>query len=637
MVIFGQPYHSSFMKSYADKSQEQTVHHSQKKSTESQFPLSDSAWADHREEAITQRKLQQIADESPQVQMLSQLQKIADHPPVQEKNDDTGLPRHLKSGIEHLSGYSMDDVKVHYNSAMPIQLQAHAYAQGTDIHLASGQEKHLPHEAWHVVQQKQGRVKPTLQMKGGAQINDDQGLEKEADEMGSRALLYPNIVPVQKKENKRVAMLPGNWIVQRVVTIKGKSSQKYPNLGKFKTSRLYAAIMREFVAMGIDADVITYHLGQLFSQNVDFENEQHFKEALMYDVRHKSARGAALNLQEQYMTEIGWNRRKNGGEVAAPAEDEEGRKLKVYRTMDLEEYEEMRDDPSALRGHLGDFKQAHNYLHRKSSKPKVLVEFTLRPGAERYLFSPAVMAFPHPRHKRKVPDLIRGVLVQEGADNSFAEANPNEGTAPDRIGVKSEGGEAGFSLGIGGGRSPVMFMKMVERMTIIGRSHPEEEQKSHAKGASAVPRPLEEEEHKSSEASSSVTSSSRSGEGEAHAADGVTIDGRHYTVNVAGVRSTGECFWDTLRHYRIAEADIITAAGNAGLTVNKHVLEEAIPAFFTALAAATGQTYHVNLDMINILTLKPAGSRKLSDGAIAINIGFFVNLDDGQGHYVPEV
>jgi len=50
---------------------------------------------------------------------------------------------------------------VHYNSDKPAQLQAHAYAQGTDIHLASGQEKHLPHEAWHVVQQKQGRVKPT--------------------------------------------------------------------------------------------------------------------------------------------------------------------------------------------------------------------------------------------------------------------------------------------------------------------------------------------------------------------------------------------------------------------------------------------------------------------------------------------
>ncbi|GAA4274035.1 DUF4157 domain-containing protein [Aquimarina gracilis] len=107
--------------------------------------------------------------------------------PIQQKNN-TGLPDKFKSSIENLSGYSMDDVKVHYNSSKPAQLQAHAYAQGTDIHLAPGQEKHLPHEAWHVVQQKQGRVKPTRQLKSKVNINDDAGLEKEADVMGAKVL-----------------------------------------------------------------------------------------------------------------------------------------------------------------------------------------------------------------------------------------------------------------------------------------------------------------------------------------------------------------------------------------------------------------------------------------------------------------
>ena len=92
----------------------------------------------------------------------------------------TGLPDDLKSGIENLSGYSMDDVKVHRNSDKPKQLQAHAYAQGTEIHLGSGQEKHLPHELGHVVQQAQGKVKPTTKV-GGMPVNDNQGLEKEAD------------------------------------------------------------------------------------------------------------------------------------------------------------------------------------------------------------------------------------------------------------------------------------------------------------------------------------------------------------------------------------------------------------------------------------------------------------------------
>ncbi len=105
---------------------------------------------------------------------------------IQKKNN-TGLPDHLKSGIEHMSGISMDDVKVHYNSSQPKQLNAHAYAQGNQIHFASGQEKHLPHEAWHVVQQKQGRVKATQQLKGNVSINDDKVLEQEADVMGEKA------------------------------------------------------------------------------------------------------------------------------------------------------------------------------------------------------------------------------------------------------------------------------------------------------------------------------------------------------------------------------------------------------------------------------------------------------------------
>lgn len=105
---------------------------------------------------------------------------------MQQQKNNTGLPNHLKSGIENLSGHSLDDVKVHYNSGKPAQLNAHAYAQGTNIHLASGQEKHLPHEAWHVVQQKQGRVQPTKTV-NGAKINDNIGLEKEADEMGTKA------------------------------------------------------------------------------------------------------------------------------------------------------------------------------------------------------------------------------------------------------------------------------------------------------------------------------------------------------------------------------------------------------------------------------------------------------------------
>ena len=140
-----------------------------------------------------------------------------------QKTNNTGLPDSLKSGIENLSGYSMDDTKVHYNSSKPAQLQAHAYTRGTDIYLRPGQEKHLPHEAWHVVQQKQGRVKPTTKMNDKVNVNDDAGLEKEADVMGYKALqmkpsmnIYPN-KGIQRK-SKNLAQVNSSIQMSRVIT-----------------------------------------------------------------------------------------------------------------------------------------------------------------------------------------------------------------------------------------------------------------------------------------------------------------------------------------------------------------------------------------------------------------------------------
>lgn len=108
--------------------------------------------------------------------------------PVQRKNE-TGMPDNLKAGIEDLSGFAMDDVRVHYNSDKPATVQALAYTQGTDIHVAPGQEQHLPHEAWHVAQQMAGRVEPTTEV-GGLPVNDNPALEHEADVMGARANSY---------------------------------------------------------------------------------------------------------------------------------------------------------------------------------------------------------------------------------------------------------------------------------------------------------------------------------------------------------------------------------------------------------------------------------------------------------------
>lgn len=166
-----------------------------------------------------------------QGKLITQLHAAKKDETQQTKANNTGLPDDLKSGIENLSGYAMDDVQVHYNSPKPAQLHALAYAQGSNIHIAPGQEQHLPHEAWHVVQQKQGRVQPTKQMKEGVAVNDDKGLESEADVMGAKALSqHEPIKPIHYCQPNTRAN--DQQPAQRVIT---RAMSKIINETEFKT------------------------------------------------------------------------------------------------------------------------------------------------------------------------------------------------------------------------------------------------------------------------------------------------------------------------------------------------------------------------------------------------------------------
>ncbi len=113
--------------------------------------LISPTFSDQRASTAVQLKQQQMMHSAHLPNVIQQLSAEEDEPlqgefeneasaQLQEASaenpNNTGLPDNLKSGIESLSGYSMDNVKVHYNSDKPAQLNAHAYAQGTDIHVA---------------------------------------------------------------------------------------------------------------------------------------------------------------------------------------------------------------------------------------------------------------------------------------------------------------------------------------------------------------------------------------------------------------------------------------------------------------------------------------------------------------------
>lgn len=148
------------------------------------------------------------------------------------KETNTGMPENLQAGIETLSGLSLEDVKIHYNSSKPARLQALAYTQGSDIHLGPGQERRLPHEAWHVVQQKQGRVAPTMQMQS-VPINADAALEKEAEVMGHKALQpqaprFSAPVPRVPCLQEHTSDAPGTHMTS-LTTASARVAQLFPN------------------------------------------------------------------------------------------------------------------------------------------------------------------------------------------------------------------------------------------------------------------------------------------------------------------------------------------------------------------------------------------------------------------------
>ena len=128
------------------------------------------------------------------------------------------LPAALQSNLQALSGLALGDVQVHSGSSLPARYGALAITQGNAIHLGPGQAQHLAHEAWHVVQQRQGRVAATLPARAGlAPVNDDAALEAEADVMGQRALLAARSAPPAHTAPAHTAppALPAHGTVQR--------------------------------------------------------------------------------------------------------------------------------------------------------------------------------------------------------------------------------------------------------------------------------------------------------------------------------------------------------------------------------------------------------------------------------------
>lgn len=148
------------------------------------------------------------------------------------------LPNNIKTNAEHLSGIALDDVRVHYNSPEPEKLSSYAFAKGSNIHISSGQEQHLPHEAWHVVQQKQGKVKPILENN----VNDDKALEDDADKFGSE---LTKDIHIDKDQNKELSPISQNDNVTQLMSWPFGSKKKEEKNDKSEDTGFFGGLMNK--------------------------------------------------------------------------------------------------------------------------------------------------------------------------------------------------------------------------------------------------------------------------------------------------------------------------------------------------------------------------------------------------------
>lgn len=109
------------------------------------------------------------------------------------KSKANGLPEPIQQKMEQSMGADFSNVNIHKNSSEAKDAGAHAFTQGNDIHFAPGQFKTdqkgqelIGHELSHVIQQREGRVQANSEVNGMA-MNNDKGLETEADTMGAKA------------------------------------------------------------------------------------------------------------------------------------------------------------------------------------------------------------------------------------------------------------------------------------------------------------------------------------------------------------------------------------------------------------------------------------------------------------------
>ena len=552
----------------------------------------------------------------------------------------TGLPDGLKSGLEGLSGLSMDDVRVHRGSSRPAAIQAHAYTQGSEIHLAPGQERHLAHEAWHVVQQKQGRVAPTMQL-GDTAINDDHGLEGEADRMGERAAQTGASAPQAAAPVQRAGVAApvvqrsvlhiqndeGDWVYYSDLEV----VQRGRRLTTFPTK---AAAQKFDDKLAADTDVV----GSALTTSQDRDRRVptpfgYMDSKLTAKVRHQSQGPHSLSFIafEQRLQ----NRLRKGqfDELAHQVLTPDTAKALMKAEYNLD------DDDGALERYVLDYTSLYGEFARRLKN-----DTDHGVGSAFHLVARKLLQL-HPYTtynggKSTYQDEDRhGILGSSTIDSKsrFRNAKQYQTYLQTRGDMFHSSDEEEEGYEPQSESTPFVFTAVTPRDRRYSRK---------AKASGSKKRKKTPETSSSSKGVGVDTGLSSSSEekpkkkqpkksAKVVARDTVRFYGHDFSPNTPNIRDGGQCFWDTMRHYGFNDEQLNNAARAAGLTVDTAVEAGEIPDFIAALNKEVNETVWVRLVTYDLATLEEQDYVDMGDGDEKLYIALF--NDGTDGHYVPEL
>jgi hypothetical protein len=173
-------------------------------------------------------------------------------------NVSSSLEGEVQAKMEDSFGQDFSGVRIHKDSGSAKDMNAKAYTQGTDIHFAPGayhpDSKEglalIGHELTHVVQQRQGRVGQEELHGKGLEINQDAGLEKEADEAGKlasegkRIEVNGNARGIQKKEAGTLAIEKGEYLIHSKYLSLELGKRIYDKINPIKSQEIKDTLTR---------------------------------------------------------------------------------------------------------------------------------------------------------------------------------------------------------------------------------------------------------------------------------------------------------------------------------------------------------------------------------------------------------